>query len=288
MFSEIAAHRFPESHEWDHTIDLKPEAPTTLDCKVYLLSPTKDNTLQAFISENLDKGYIQQSKSPYAFLFFFIKKKNSDLHPVQDYRKLNAFTMWNTAPLPLIRKLMDRLMRVHGHRLALFTKLDIRWGYNNIHIHDGDQWKVAFKTNQGLFKPMVMFFGLTNAPATFQSMMNFIFWELINEGYVTIYMDNILILTPNNLDLHQWVVNDILQILADNDLYLKPQKCQFEATEVEYLGVIISKDRIAMDPVKVNGVKNWKQPMTLQELCYAQALGVVEVGSLLAKDIMWG
>ena len=120
--------------------------------------------------------------------------------------------------------------------------------------------------NRGLFEPMVMFFGLTNAPATFQSMMNFIFRDLINEGYVTIYMDDILIHTPNNVNLHRRVVNDVLQILADNDLYLKPQKCQFEVTEVEYLGVIISEDRIAMDPIKVNGIKNWKRPTTLREL----------------------
>ena len=159
VFSEEAAHHFPASREWNHAIDLKPEAPLTLDCKVYPLSPGEDDALQQFLSENLDKGYIRQSKSPYAFPFFFIKKKNGDLRPVQDYRKLNAVTVRNTAPLPLIRELMDRLTRVHGHRSALFTKLDIRWGYNNIHIHDGDQWKVAFKTNRGLFEPMVMFFG---------------------------------------------------------------------------------------------------------------------------------
>ena len=93
MFSEEAAHRFPDSREWDHAIDLKPEAPTTLNCKVYPLSLGKDEALQTFLSENLDKGYIHQSKSPYAFPFFFIKKKNSDLRPVQDYRKLNAVTM---------------------------------------------------------------------------------------------------------------------------------------------------------------------------------------------------
>ena len=161
---------------------------------------------------------------------------------------------------------MDRLTRVHGRRSALFTKLDIQWGYNNIRIRDGDQWKAAFKTNRGLFEPMVMFFGLTNAPTTFQSMMNFIFRELINEGFVTIYMDDILIHMPNDIALHRCVVNDVLRILADNDLYLKPQKCQFEVTEVEYLGVIISEDRITMDPIKVNGIKNWKQPTTLREL----------------------
>ena len=113
---------------------------------------------------------------------------------------------------------------------------------------------------------MVMFFSLTNAPATFQSMMNHLFRKLINEGYVTIYMDDILIHTPNDPTLHCHVVNDMLCILAANDLYLKPQKCQFEQTEVEYLGVIIWKDSIAMDPIKVQGVKNWKRPSTLKEV----------------------
>jgi hypothetical protein len=93
VFSKEAAHRFPTSREWDHAIDLKPDAPNTLDCKVYPLSPGEDDALQTFLSENLDKGYIRQSKSPYAFPFFFIKKKNGDLRPVQDYRKLNAFTV---------------------------------------------------------------------------------------------------------------------------------------------------------------------------------------------------
>ena len=157
VFSETTAHRFPNSRDWDHAIDLKADAPPTMDCKVYPLSPGEDIVLQTFLSENLDKGYIRPSKSPYAFPFFFIKKKNGDLRPVQDYRRLNAFTVRNTAPLLLIRELMDRLTRVHGRRSALFTKLDIRWGYNNIRIHDEDQWKAAFKTNRSLFKPMVMF-----------------------------------------------------------------------------------------------------------------------------------
>jgi hypothetical protein len=113
---------------------------------------------------------------------------------------------------------------------------------------------------------MVMFFGLTNAPATFQSMMNHIFCDLINEGYVTIYMDDILIHTPNDPTLHRCVVNDVLRILTENDLYLKPQKCVFEVHKVEYLGVIICKDLIAMDPVKVQGMRHWKRPTTLKEV----------------------
>ena len=131
---------------------------------------------------------------------------------------------------------------------------------------DSDQWKATFKMNHGLFKPMVMFFGLTNTPTTFQSMMNHLFCELIDEGYVTIYMDDILIHTPNDPTLHHRVVNNVLCILATNDLYLKPQRCQFEQTKVKYLGVIIQEDSIAMDLIKVQGVKNWKRPSTLKEV----------------------
>ena len=121
--------------------------------------------------------------------------------------------------------------------------------------HSGD---VKGKGGKVITEPMVMFFGLTNAPATFQSMMNHLFHELIDEGYVTIYMDDILIHTPNDPALHRRVVNDVLRILTVNDLYLKPQKCQLEQTEVEYLGVIIHEDSIAMDLIKVQGMKNWK------------------------------
>ena len=111
--------------------------------------------------------------------FFFVKKKDGSLRPVQDYRKLNEATVKNRYPLPLIQELVDKLQ---GSRV--FTKLDVRWGYNNVRIREGDEWKAAFRTNRGLFEPTVMFFGLTNSPATFQTMMNDILRDLIDEGHV--------------------------------------------------------------------------------------------------------
>ena len=102
--------------------------------------------------------------------FFFVKKKDGKLRPVQDYRKLNEMTIKNRYPLPLISELIDKLTHA-----KIFSKMDIRWGYNNIRIKEGDEWKAAFRTNQGLFEPLVMFFGLTNSPATFQTMMNDVF-----------------------------------------------------------------------------------------------------------------
>ena len=107
---------------------------------------------------------------------------------------------------------------------------------------------------------MVMLFGFTNAPATFQEMMNRLLRKQIDEGYVTDYLDDILIHTPNDPKLHERVISEVLQVLLDNDLYLKPKKCIFNATKVEYLGVIISDGKVAMDPVKVEGMLNWKHP----------------------------
>jgi len=130
------------------------------------------------------KGCIHPSKSPYATPFFFIKKKDGKLRPVQDYQRLNQWTVRNTYPLPLIPQLINK-----ARARALFTKFDIHWGYNNVHIRWEDEWKAAFITNEGLFEPTVMFFGLTNLPATFQMMMNAIFQEEVHEGWLIISLD---------------------------------------------------------------------------------------------------
>src|SRR5712671_2672157 len=146
--------------------------------------------LKAFLKEHLGRGTIQPSKSPYAAAFFFIKKKNGKLRPVQDYQPINKWTIKNHYPLPLIPQLINQL-----RGCTLFTKFDIKWGYNNVQIKDRDQWKAVFTTNEGLFEPMVMFFGLTNSPATFQTMMNMIFRDLIANGSMTVYMDDMAIHT---------------------------------------------------------------------------------------------
>jgi hypothetical protein len=150
--------------------------------------------LDEFLEENLQKGYIQPSKSPMASPFFFVSKKDSDaLRPCQDYRYLNDGTVKNVYPLPLVGDLLDKLKGVN-----IFTKLDIRWGYHNIRIKEGDKWKGAFKMNKGLFKPTVMFFGLCNSPATFQAMMNDIFRDMLNKGWLInhLLMEDILIYSP--------------------------------------------------------------------------------------------
>jgi Reverse transcriptase (RNA-dependent DNA polymerase) len=118
----------------------------------------------------------------------FMQKKDGKLQPVQDYHNLNKWTVPNKYPLPLIPDLIHSIARK-----MLFTKFDVQWGYNNIPIKPGDEWKAAFKTSEGLFEPTVMFFGLTNSPAMFQTMMDDIFQEEIAQGWVKIYMDDIII-----------------------------------------------------------------------------------------------
>ena len=131
---------------------------------------------------------------------FFIKKKDGSLQLVQDYRALNAITVKNKYPLPLISELINKLQ---GEKY--FTKLDVRWGFNNVWMKDGDEWKAAFRTNRGLYEPLVMFFGLTNSPATFQTMMDGIFEDLISKGVVVVYLDDILIFTKT-LEEHRNIV----------------------------------------------------------------------------------
>jgi hypothetical protein len=209
----------------------------------------------------LAKRYIVPSISPYLSSFFFIKKKDGKLRPVQDYRRLNEWTIKNRYPLPLIPEL---IARVKG--ATLFSKFDIRWGYNNVRIKKGDEWKAAFITSEGLFEPRVMFFSLTNSPATFQAMMNAIFIEELREGWVTIYMDDILVHTGDDLKLHRHKVHHILDKLKEHDLFLKPEKCQFERKTVEFLGVVLNNGTIQMDPTKTKGIADWPRPQNVRDV----------------------
>jgi len=188
VFSEEASHEFPPSRIWDHAIELKPGAPASLPGKLIPLSQSELGELHKFIKEHLIRGTIQPSKSPYTVSFFFIKKKDGKLQPIQDYHPINNWMIKNKYPLPLIPQLVNRL-----RGCSLYTKFDIHWGYNNVCIKEGDEWKAAFMTNEGLFEPTVMFFGLTNSPATFQTMINSVFAPEIAEQWLTIYMDDMAI-----------------------------------------------------------------------------------------------
>ena len=258
IFSKKASEWFPKYCQWDHAIDLKLDF-VLKDSKIYPMSSHKQEKLEEFLKENLWKGYIRPSKSPNASPFFFVSKKESmKLWPCQNYCHLNEGTIKNTYPLPWVNDLLDKLKGAKH-----FTKLDFRWGYNNIQIKEGDKWKATFKMNKELFKLTVMFFGLCNSSVTFQNMINDIFAEEINEEWVLVYIDNILIFLDNKPTLWKNTFH-ILKKLKENDLYCNLDKCTFEVNEVNYLGMIILENQIKMDLMKLAGIWDWPTPRDWQ------------------------
>src|SRR5882762_3841567 len=233
VFKEETSQALPPFRKQDHGIELKPDAIPSNNCKIYPLNIEEQKALDVFLKDMLDRGYIQESQSPFASPFFFIKKKDGKLQPVQDYQQLNSLMVKSQYLLPLISDVIDKLKDAR-----IFTKFDVQWGYNNMRIKPGDEWKAAFKTNRGMFEPLVMFFGLTNSPAMFQAMMNEIFKDLIGTGKVFIYLDDILITTAT-MEEHRQLVRQVLARLQEHDLFLKPEKCAFEQEQVDYLGMIL-------------------------------------------------
>jgi Reverse transcriptase (RNA-dependent DNA polymerase) len=269
VFSEEASHEFLPSHPWDHAIELKPGTPMALPGKLIPLSQAELTELRSFVKEHMARGTIRPSKSPYKARFFYIKKKDGKLWPVQDYRPINEWTIRNAYPLPLIPELIDRLSGC-----SLYTKFDIQWGYNNVRIREGDEWKAAFITNEGLFEPTVMFFGLTNSLATFQMMMNSIFTNEIAEKWLTVYMDDMAIHTQHqeheteeqHIQRHRIYIKRILAKLIEHNLFLKLEKCSFEQPSIEFLGVQITQGEVQMDDTKVEKVHNWRPPTNVTEV----------------------
>ena len=171
-----------------------------------------------FIKEQLKKRYIRPSKSPQTAPVFFMGKKDRKMYMVQNYRYLNEWTIKNNYPLPLISDIIENI----GMK-KVFTKMDLRWGYNNVWIKEGDEQKAAFPTLEGSFEPTVILFGLTNLPAMFQTIMNEILQDLINTGKVASFIDDIIIGMKTEEE-HDEIVEELVKKLAKNDLYVKPEK----------------------------------------------------------------
>jgi len=154
----------------------------------------------------------------------------------------------NNYPLLLITELIDNI----GSK-KVFTKMDLRWGFNNVQIKEGDEWKRAFMTHVRSFELTVIFFGMKNSPATFQAMMNEILRDLINEGKVAVFVDDVLVGTETE-EGHNEIVEEILRRLEENDLYIKPEKCVWKARKIGFLGVVIGPNGIEMEADKVDKV----------------------------------
>jgi len=207
---------------------------------------------------------------------FFVGKKDGSKRMVMDYQNLNSQTVKNNYLLPLITELIDNI----GSK-KVFTKMDLRWGFNNVRIKEEDKWKGAFTTHIGSFEPTVMFFRMTNSPATFQAMMNEILRDLINEGKVAAFVDDVLVGTETE-ERHDEIVEEILRRLEENDLYIKPEKCVLKVRKIGFLGVVIGPNRIEMEREKVEGVLSWPEPKNVKDV--RKFLGLANYYRRFIKD----
>jgi hypothetical protein len=259
VFSEAEFDRPPPSRNAaDHTIELFPNAKPHRS-KIYAVPRAYQPELQKFIAENLCTGCIQPSSSPWAAPLFF-KDEGNKLRPLIDYRALNEVTKKDAHPLPLIKTILDNLP---GSRI--FTKMDVRKGYNNIKIREGDEPLTAFICPLGQYEYTVMGFGLTNAPASFQRFMNAILQDELATGHVHVYIDDILIHTKD-IDQHRDLTHQVLKKLSDNQLTVQPSKCAFEQEEVEFLGQIIGHGRMQQSNKKCQGIRDWPTPRCKRDL----------------------
>jgi hypothetical protein len=206
--------------------------------------------LKRQLTELQERGYIRPSTSPFGAPVIFVKKKGGTLRMCIDYRALNKLTVKNATPLPRMDDLFDRMAGA-----TIFSKIDLRAAYNQIRISPEDISKTAFNTRYGHFEFVVLPYGLCNAPATFQSLMNHIFWTECDD-YVIVYVDDIFIFSKN-ADDHLEHIERVLSHLRQHKLYTAPAKCAFAQSRVECLGHIISAEGVHMMDAKVDSITNW-------------------------------
>jgi transposase InsO family protein len=242
----------------DHAINLTPDFVPPFG-PLYNMSPTELNAQKEWLDDNLAKGFIRPSSSPAASPMLFVKKKEGSLRPCLDYRGLNKGTIKDRYPLPLINETLTTVAKA-----KIITKIDIRDAYNLIRVKAGDEWKTAFRTRFGLFEFLVMPFGLTNAPATFQRYVNETLRPYL-DVFCTAYLDDVLVYSEDPAE-HEGHVRKVLQALQAAGLQVKPQKCEFNKTTTEYLGVVVTPLGLQMNPEKVSAVRDWPTPSRLKDV----------------------
>ena len=268
LFDKSAADKLPPHRPGsDHEINLLPGTQPPAG-PLYGMSQNELLVLRKTLEDYLTKGFIRASRSPAASPVLFVKKPGGGLRFCVDYRGLNAVTVKNRYPIPLIQETLERLSKA-----CYFTKLDAVSAFHRIRIAAGDEWKTAFRTRQGLFEWLVVPFGLCNAPASFQTYINDSLGRDILDQYVTAYIDDVLIYS-NSLEEHRAHVRTVLQRLLAAGLQIDINKCEFEVQSTKYLGMIISgcstdgsvPGSIQMDPAKIEAMTAWERPQSPRDI----------------------
>lgn len=252
------ANLLPPHRDCDHEILLQPGTEPPWG-PLYPMSVNELLVLKKFLTENLSKGFIRISSSPASSPVLFARKPGGGLRFCVDYRGLNAITIKDRYPIPLLQETLDRLAHA-----KIYTKLDVIAAFNKIRIKDGHEWMTAFRTRYGLFESLVMPFGLSNAPATFQKRINSVLRPYL-DVFCTAYIDDVLVYS-NDVISHRKHVSLVVKALMEAGLQLDVAKCEFEVEEVKYLGLIVSKDGVKMDPAKVAAIVDWHKPGNLRDI----------------------
>ncbi|MBW0493921.1 hypothetical protein O181_033636 [Austropuccinia psidii MF-1] len=257
VFSKVKAEKPPPHCACDHHIELEGLPPPV--GVIYSLSNQESETLWAYISENVEKGFIRPSFSSTGAPVLFVKKKDGGLDLCVDYHKLNAVTRNKRYPVPPMSQLLTIL-----NGSTIFSKIDLCGAYNLLRIKEGDEHLTAFRTKYGTYEYLVMPFGLTNAPASLKNLVNDIFADFLDFVFV-VYLDDIMVFSSSEEE-HVKHVASVLQRLRDNNFLSKASKCVFHSSSVEYLGYVVSVNCLKIDSFKVWQILNWPQPKNIKAL----------------------
>ncbi|KAA0066456.1 pol protein [Cucumis melo var. makuwa] len=207
----------------------------------------------------LESGTVPISRAPYRMAPAELKDLKVQLQELLDKGELNKVTVKNRYPLPRIDDLFDQLQGA-----TVFSKIDLRSGYHQLRIKDEDVPKTTFRSRYGHYEFIVMSFGLTNAPAVFMDLMNRVFREFL-DTFVIVFIDDILIYSKTEAE-HEEHLRMVLQTLRDYKLYAKFSKCEFWLKQVSFLGHVVSKAGVSVDPAKIEAVTGWTRPSTVSEV----------------------
>ena len=227
---------------------------------VYRLAPKELEECRTQVEDLLSQGLIRPSSSPFASPVLFVPKKEGTLRMVIDYRPVNKITIQDKYPIPRIDELLDSLQGAQ-----YFSSLDLLSGYHQVRLNESDIPKTAFRTPMGLYEFLVLPFGLTNAPATFQRLMNTIFHDFIREGFVVVYLDDLLVFSKTEEE-HIVHLQRVFDRLREHKLYAKLTKCSFFKEELQYLGHIVGRGGLKVDPKKISVVHDWPVPVNVHDV----------------------
>ncbi|MBW0480430.1 hypothetical protein O181_020145 [Austropuccinia psidii MF-1] len=257
LFYRLKAEKLPPQFTCDHHIEVEGSLPPV--GVIFALSNQESDTIRAYISENVEKYFIQPSSSSTGAPVLFLKKEDGGLHLCVDYRKLNAATRKNKYPVPP----MNQLLTVFNGSF-IFSKIDLCGAYILPRIKEGDENLTCFRTKYGSYEYLVMPFGLTNAPASFLNLVNDILYDLV-DIHVVAYLDDIMVFSKSEEE-HVTNVSTALARLGANKLFSKASKYLFHVSSVEYLGYAVSYGGLKLDQVKVQQILNCPPPRSLKEL----------------------